>query len=110
MEARGNEEYLRTLGECSAASTTDSGDPLYWAVPSSERYFDRVDYDVDSIAIVGNADLSWLSPPWEFECRLDVVGATLLEDKKVNVVALYLRKIYNYQKRLQSSMFLSSLS
>lgn len=85
MEVDENEQYLRILGECSAASTRLGTDPLYWAVPSSENYFSRLDYDVDSIAIVGNADLSWLSPPWEFECRLDVVNATLLEDKKVKL-------------------------
>lgn len=55
-----------------------------WVAPTSESYFDRVDYDIDSIVIVGKPDLTWIYPPWEFECRLDLTYATFFEDKKVS--------------------------
>lgn len=60
-----------------------SEDITYWSVPKSTGYFDTVNYDVDSVVLVGDADLSWLSPPFDFECRLDIQHAVLLDDKKV---------------------------
>lgn len=55
----------------------------FWVNPKSSSYFDKVDYDIDSIVLVGNFGLQWLNPPWEFECRLDIQYATFLDDKKV---------------------------
>lgn len=64
-------------------------DTTYWEKPKSLDFFDSVRYDVDSIAIVGNANMSWLSPPYDFECRLDMEHAVLLDDKKVWRVSLF---------------------
>lgn len=61
----------------------DNDPQNFWTHPESEGLFDSVNFDVDSVLIVGDADMSWLSPPSEFECRLDLVHATLLKDKKV---------------------------
>ena len=69
--------------DCVIVGEFSSTDDIHWICPRSETFFSRVDFDVDSVVIVGSSDLTWLCPPWEFECRLDVVHATLAEDKKV---------------------------
>lgn len=55
----------------------------YWVNPKHSSFFDSLRFDIDSIVVVGNCNLSWFNPPWEFECRLDVQYASYLTDKKV---------------------------
>lgn len=55
----------------------------YWSLPRSSDYFDAISHDVDSVVVLGNADMTWVAPPYDFECRLDIVHAQLLPDKKV---------------------------
>lgn len=57
----------------------------YWVNPKDSSFFDSLQFDIDSIVVVGNCDMSWLNPPWELECRLDVEYASYLTDKKVNL-------------------------
>lgn len=57
----------------------------FWVNPKDTSFFDGLQYDIDSIVLVGNCDLTWLNPPWEFECRLDVEYASFLQDKKVSL-------------------------
>lgn len=54
-----------------------------WVQPKSLAFFDAVNYDVDSITVVGDCDLTWLSPPREFQCRLNIARATYVNDNEV---------------------------
>lgn len=57
----------------------------YWVKPQNLSYFDSINYDVDSINILGNCDLSWIAPPVAFECRLNIEYARFVDDFKVNL-------------------------
>lgn len=55
----------------------------YWIHPKFTNFFDKLQYDMDSVLIIGDPDMSWLAPRLDFECRLDITHATFLKDGKV---------------------------
>lgn len=74
---------ISELGDVSAIVNKHFSKDKFWITANSISDFESLSYDVDSLIIIGDPSMRWLTPPVDFECRLDIVNGEIWNDTKV---------------------------